>query len=75
MSNAIIAEVVQHMESLPDNLQQQALSFIKNLSISFQQGVPGKTLLRFAGAIPTDELHLMNEAIERDCERVDLNEW
>ena len=75
MSNAMIAEVVQHMESLPDNLQQQALNFIKSLNVSFQRGVPGKALLHFAGIIPTDELQLMNEAIERDCERVDLNEW
>ncbi len=75
MSNAMIAEVIQRMENLPYDLQHQALNFIKSLSPSLHQGVPGKALLPFAGIIPADELQLMNEAIERDCKQVDLNEW
>ena len=38
-------------------------------------GTPGKQLLRFAGSIPPEDLKLMQEAIEQDCERVDINEW
>lgn len=75
MSNAMIAEVVQQMENLPDNLQQQVLDFIEKLTISAQRGVPGKRLLQFAGIIPPDDLKLMSQAIEQDCEQVDLNEW
>jgi len=37
--------------------------------------VPGKQLLQFAGAIPLDDLELMRQAIEDECEQVDLNEW
>jgi hypothetical protein len=68
MSNAMIAEVVQQMENLPINLQQQVLDFIEKLTISSQRGVPGKRLLQFAGFIPPDDLKLMRQAIEQDCE-------
>jgi hypothetical protein len=40
-----------------------------------RQGVPGRQLLRFAGAIPPDDLDLMRQAIEADCEQVDTHEW
>jgi hypothetical protein len=30
------------------------------------------SLLRFAGAIPSDDLQLMPEVIEQGCEQVDL---
>ncbi len=68
----MITEAVQRLESLPDNLQQQALDFIRSLSASLQQGVPGQALQRFAGFIPADELALMNQAIEKDCEQVEM---
>ncbi|WP_179197944.1 hypothetical protein [Nostoc sp. T09] len=34
-----------------------------------------RPLLRFAGSIPPEDLQLMREAIEQDCEQVDINEW
>ena len=75
MSNAVISEVVQQMEGLPVSIQQQVLDFIRELTTSIQHGVPGTRLLRFAGMIPPEELVLMSQAIEEDCERVDMNEW
>jgi hypothetical protein len=38
-------------------------------------GVPGASLLRFAGAISLKDLDAMREAIEEGCERTDFNEW
>ena len=38
-------------------------------------GVPGASLLRFAGAIPEAELDAMTRAIEEGCERTDSHEW
>lgn len=38
-------------------------------------GVPGASLLRFAGKIPVGELDSMAHAIEQGCERTDSNEW
>ena len=38
-------------------------------------GTSGQQLLRFADAIPLEDLQLMGEAIEEHCEQIDLNEW
>lgn len=74
MSNAIISAVTEQMEQLPDNLQHQVLEFVRKLKSAVPQGIPGKNLLRFAGVIPLDDLEAMKQAIEDDCERVDLND-
>jgi len=75
MNNAIVTQVVEKLSRLPDNLQQKVLEFVQALTASAQHGVPGKQLLRFAGAIALDDLQLMRYAIEAGCERVDMNEW
>jgi len=38
------------------------------------RGVPGTTLLKFAGAIPKEELRLIEQSIDDDCERVDADQ-
>ena len=43
--------------------------------VRVQQDTPGQDLLRFAGSIPYDELTLVQNAIQQDCEQVDLDEW
>jgi len=53
----------------------QVLEFARTLAGSTIQGVPGWQLLRFAGAIPPDDIQLMRSAIEQDCEQVDTDEW
>ena len=75
MKNNITIQVVEHLEALPDNLQRQVLEFVQALHLLAQRGVSGKQLLQFAGTIPPDDLELMREAIEAECERVDLDEW
>ena len=52
-------------------LQRQVLEFDRSLVKVEVRGTPGQQLLRFAGSIPSDDLQLMREAIEQDCERVD----
>lgn len=75
MPSALIQEVVEHLEALPKNLQEQVLQLVRELDSTTLRGTPGKDLLQFAGTIPTSDLELMKEAIERGCEQVDLNEW
>lgn len=75
MSISVIDQVVEQLRAMPQPLQSQVLEFARTLTASKVQGVPGKELLRFAGAIPSDDLQLMQEAIEQGCEKVDLNEW
>jgi hypothetical protein len=74
MSDAVIVQVIQQMETLPANLQQQVLDYIKRLK-AWQRGVSGEKLLRFVGIIPPDDLQVMRQAIEDDCEQVDWHEW
>jgi hypothetical protein len=38
-------------------------------------GTPGEELLRFQGLIDSASLSEMSEAIDRDCGKVDADEW
>ena len=73
MSSAVVTKVVEQLETLPDALQQQVL--VQMLRAVVRSGIPGKQLLRFAGAISLSDLQLMEQAIEGGCERVDPNGW
>lgn len=75
MSVSIIDQVVEQLKAMPQPLQWKVLEFAQTLVASKIRGVPGQQLLRFAGAIPSDDLQVMREAIEQSCEQVDLNEW
>lgn len=75
MNVSIIDEVVEQLKSMPQHLQSQVLEFVRALVKAEVRGTPGRQLLHFAGSIPSDDLQLMREAIEQDCERVDVNDW
>lgn len=75
MDTFIVEKVVEQLKVLPYELQWRVLEFTRALAISIPHGVPGQQLLRFAGAIPLDDLQLMHQAIEEGCEQVDANEW
>jgi len=75
MNIPIIEEVVEQLKVMPQHLQWQVLEFVRALVKTEVRGTPGQQLLRFAGSIPSNDLQLMREAIEQDCERVDVDEW
>jgi hypothetical protein len=75
MDISILEQVIEQLKVMPQDLQWQVLEFARTLAGSSIQGVPGWQLLRFAGAIPPDDIQLMREAIEQDCEQVDTDEW
>jgi hypothetical protein len=75
MNIPIIDEVVEQLKVMPQHLQWQVLEFVRALIKAEVPGTPGQQLLRFAGSISPDDLKLMREAIEQDCERVDADEW
>jgi hypothetical protein len=75
MRNAIVAEVVEKLTRLPENLQRKVLHYVDTLAAARPRGVPGKDLLRFAGVISKEDAEEMRSAIEAGCEQVDLNEW
>lgn len=75
MNITTIDELIEQLRVMPQHLQWRILEFVQTLVKAEVRGTPGRNLLRFAGSIPPDDLQLMREAIEQDCERVDMNEW
>jgi hypothetical protein len=71
----LVDKVVDQLKTLPYEMQWRVFEFTRALVVSVPRGVPGPQLLRFAGAIPLDDLQLMRQAIEEGCERVNTNEW
>jgi hypothetical protein len=63
------------LDQLPLEQQRQVLEFARALAAAHVRGVPGHTLLRFAGTIEAADLAVMSKAIESSCEKVDPNEW
>ena len=74
MDTPIVEKVVEQLKALPHELQWRVLEFTRALALSAPHGVPGKQLLRFAGAIPLNDVQLMSQAIEQACEQVDSDE-
>jgi hypothetical protein len=75
MSESVIPTVVEQMLVLPDDVQRQVLNYLQNLRATLHRGAPGKQLVQFAGLIAPEDLDQMQQAIERDCEQVDNDEW
>ncbi|NOZ24424.1 MAG: hypothetical protein GXP25_25380 [Planctomycetes bacterium] len=65
---------MKHLESLLEELEQRIPEFARMLKAP-PRGVAGAQLLRFAGGIASDDLALMQDAIEKGCEQVRLDEW
>jgi len=75
MDNLVIDKVIEQLKVLPHELQWRVLEFSRALAVSTPHGVHGQQLLRFAGAIPPEDVRLMRDAIEQSCEQVDVDEW
>ena len=73
--SAITEELLKQLDQLPLEYQKKVLEFARSLNNTSLKGKPGKNFLKFAGAIDSDSLKTMEEAIEYGCERVDANEW
>ena len=68
-------EICAHLQQLSLEQQQQILGFVRALVATRVRGVPGQTLLRFAGAIDASDLLSMAQAIEEGCEHVHAEDW
>ena len=75
MNSPIINEVIEAMRAMPQHFQWQVLEFIRTLVNSQVHGILGQQLLRFAGTIPLEDLNAIQDAIEYDCGKVDIDEW
>jgi hypothetical protein len=75
ISPTLETEIQEQLSQLPLEQQRQVLEFARALVTARVRGVSGRSLLGFAGLIEDDDLTLMRQAIEDECEQVQPNEW
>jgi hypothetical protein len=67
-------QLIAQLDRLPLPKQQSVLEYARSLSDPPRKGVPGDTLLRFAGTFTGEEAKEFLRASE-DCRKVDDDEW
>lgn len=72
-NQSIQKELLDQLSKMHIEQLRQVLDFARTLTIPV--GKPGKELLRFASEINLEDLKIMLQAIEQDCEQVHVNEW
>ena len=70
MNTSVMDKVIEQLQALPYELQWRVLEFTRALAVSIPRGLPGRQLLRFAGAIPSSDLQIMRQAIKEGCEQI-----
>ena len=75
MKESIVNEVIEQLQDLPENLQRRVLDFVQKLKAATEQEMKGTQLIQFAGAISQEDLKIMQQAINKECEIIDENEW
>lgn len=76
MAKATIRDtVIAEIEALPPAAQKRVLRYVRSLAPLGVRGVPGRSLVRFAGIMTRSETVEMDRAIARACEGVDADEW
>jgi len=69
-SQGVTAQIVDELNSLPLDQQQKGFAFARSL-IETPKGVKDSSLLGFAGAISSEQLSQIQNAIEEGCELID----
>jgi hypothetical protein len=75
MGSNLEIEICEHLHQLPLEHQRYVLEFVRALVTARVRGMPGQTLLRFAGTIDASDLTAMAQAIEDGCEQVHDEDW
>jgi hypothetical protein len=68
-------EVCEYLHQLPLEQQRHVLEFVRALVAAQVRGVPGQSLLCFAGTIDPSDLATMAQAIEDRCEQIYGEDW
>jgi hypothetical protein len=69
IDTTIEAELSSYLDKMPIEQQRKVLEFARTLATRSPRGVPGKSLVRFAGTIEKSDLELMEQAIEEGQQR------
>ena len=76
MSNTEVEQqLYDQLEQLSEERQRKVLAYILSLTSGSPKGVTGISLLQFGGFISGEDLALMTQSIQLDCEQVAVNEW
>jgi hypothetical protein len=67
-------EILSQLHTLALPQQREVLAFVCTLAAT-PVGVPGNELLEFAGSVDARDLVTLRQAIDEDCEQVNLDEW
>jgi len=67
-------EILSQLHTLALPQQREVLTFVRTLAAA-PVGVPGNELLAFAGAVDVHALAALQQAIDEDCEQVNVDEW
>ena len=79
--NAVITQNHEIHLKLPDDVTASSAKVIVLYENSLKDtanrvvNLKSHNLSRFAGCIKNDDLALMTQAIDQECEKVDINEW
>lgn len=73
MGNPIVSQIIKQLQELPDNLQRPVLNFIQKLKAASNREMNIMQLIQYAGAISQEDLEIMQQAIDKECERIDVN--
>ena len=76
-THSIREELLKQLDQLSLDKQRELLAYACSLRESAvpSTGTPGKELVRCGGGIEANDLLKIAQAIEEDCERVDLGAW
>lgn len=75
VSTTVEGELRACLSVLAPEQQRQVLEYARALGEVPQRGVPGASLLRFAGSTPEEDLAAIRTAVEEDCESIDAGGW
>ena len=75
VDSVVEQELRRRLADLPAHQQRKVLDYARSLSAPRPAGVPGRSLLVFAGSIPDDDAAEMKKAIDADCEKIDADDW
>jgi hypothetical protein len=74
-TSTLETEIFAQLQQLPLEQQRHVLEFVRALVAARVRGVPGRALLRFAGAIEASDLATMAQVIEDGCEQIHGEDW
>ena len=82
MADPLLKEqLIEDFDHLPPSRQRQAARYVHSLRSAGKREdplpppTPGKSLMPLAGILDDESAREILEAIEEECERVDLSEW